>query len=74
MRSAGSPDSVVFKKAIAQERVLAKTAIKEIENDTMLKRLPLMSEIASVAVFLVSDMASGMTGTAANITCGTTMD
>jgi len=74
MRSAGSPDSVVFKKAIAKERTLAKTIIKEIENDTMLKRLPLMSEIASVAVFLVSDMASGMTGTTANITCGTAMD
>ena len=74
MRSAGSPDSAVFKEALQQKKVLAKTRINEIENDTMLKRLPLMHEIASAAVFLVSDMASGMTGTTANITCGTTMD
>ena len=74
MRSAGSPDSEVFKKMIGNERALAKSAIKELENDTMLKRLPMMKEIASVAVFLVSDMASGMTGTSANITCGTAMD
>ncbi len=33
-----------------------------------------MREIASVAVFLVSDMASGMTGTSVNVTCGTTVD
>ncbi len=51
-----------------------KKKINEIENDAMLKRLPLMKEVASVAVFLVSDMASGMTGTTANITCGTAMD
>ena len=74
MRSAGSPDSEVFKRFIANERTLAKAKINDIENDTMLKRLPLMKEIASVAVFLVSDMASGMTGTTANITCGTAMD
>ncbi|MEO5591132.1 MAG: SDR family oxidoreductase [Chitinophagaceae bacterium] len=72
MRSAGSPDSAVFKKA-ADGRVLT-ARLKEMDDDTMLKRRPMMSEIASVAVFLVSDMASGMTGTTANITCGTTMD
>ncbi len=74
MRSAGSPDSAVFIKAMAEEKILAKSAIKDIADDTMLKRLPLMAEIASVATFLVSDMASGMTGTVANVTCGTTMD
>jgi len=74
MRSAGSLDSAVFKNAAINNNVLAKTRFDELENDTMLKRLPLMQEIASVAVFLVSDMASAMTGTTANITCGTTMD
>ena len=74
MRSAGSPDSAVFKNAIEDRPAIMKTRLKEMEDDTMLKRLPLMCEITSVAVFLVSDMASGMTGTSANITCGTTMD
>lgn len=74
MRSAGSPDPEVFKRFIANERTLAKEKINEIESDTMLKRPPLIKEVASVAVFLVSDMASGMTGTTANITCGTAMD
>jgi 3-oxoacyl-[acyl-carrier protein] reductase len=73
MRSAGSIDSAVFKNAM-KEGNLPAARIKEMMDDTMLKRLPLMREIASTAVFLVSDMASGMTGTTANITCGTTMD
>jgi len=74
MRSAGSPDSVTFKSAIENRPEIMKIRLKEMEDDTMLKRLPLMHEIASVAVFLVSDMASGMTGTTVNITCGTTTD
>jgi 3-oxoacyl-[acyl-carrier protein] reductase len=72
LRSAGSPDSEVFIKAVAKEGTLAKLAIEDLVDDTMLKRLPLLSEIANVAVFMVSDKASGMTGTVANVTCGTT--
>jgi len=74
IRSAGSPDSEVFKKAMAKKIKLAQEEIVDIAKDTMLNRLPLMAEIASVAVFLVSDLASGMTGTSVNVTCGTTID
>ena len=74
LRSAGSPDSAVFVKAMAEEYTLAKTVIQDIVNDTMLKKLPLMSEIANAAVFAVSDHASAMTGTTLNLTCGTTRD
>jgi len=74
IRSAGSPDSRPFVDALGQETDLSKTFIKKMEDDTMLKKLPPMVEIASVAVFLASDMASAMTGTTANVTCGTTMD
>ena len=74
IRSAGSPDSVVFQKMLAKERQLAKDNIDDIAKDTMLKRLPSLKEIANVAAFLVSDKASGMTGTSANVTCGTTID
>ncbi|MDQ3683864.1 MAG: SDR family oxidoreductase, partial [Bacteroidota bacterium] len=74
IRSAGSPDSRPFVDALGQETDLSKTFIKKMEDDTMLKKLPPMVEIASVAVFLASDMASAMTGTTANVTCGSTMD
>jgi len=74
IRSAGSPDSEVFKKAMAKKVKLAQEEIVDIAKDTMLNRLPLMAEIANVAVFLVSDLASGMTGTSVNVTCGTTID
>lgn len=74
LRSAGSPDSAVFVQAIKKEGALAKAAIQELIDDTMLRKLPLMSEIANVAAFIVSDRASGMTGTAVNVTSGATID
>jgi enoyl-[acyl-carrier-protein] reductase (NADH) len=42
------------------------------EEDTMLKKLPLMADIANAAVFLVSDMASKITGVTVDVTSGTT--
>ncbi len=71
MRSGGSPDSRVFKEAMEQigEPVIA--IVKKLASDTMLKQLPLMNEIAQVAVFLSSDMASKITGTTIDITAGT---
>jgi 3-oxoacyl-[acyl-carrier protein] reductase len=74
IRSAGSPDSAVFIKALAGEHLLATTVFKDLIDDTMLRKLPLLSEIANVAAFIVSDQASAMTGTVENVTCGTTMD
>lgn len=40
--------------------------------DTMLKELPSMADIASVAVFLASGMASKITGVTVDVTSGTT--
>jgi 3-oxoacyl-[acyl-carrier protein] reductase len=74
IRSAGSPDSAVFINSMSGEGTLAKMNLQHVIDDTMLKKLPLMEEIANVAVFLVSDKASSMTGTFANVTCGTTRD
>jgi NAD(P)-dependent dehydrogenase (short-subunit alcohol dehydrogenase family) len=74
IRSAGSPDSAVFISSMSGEGTLAKMALQQVIDDTMLKKLPVMEEIANVAVFLVSDKAGGMTGTFANVTCGTTRD
>jgi 3-oxoacyl-[acyl-carrier protein] reductase len=73
LRSAGSPDSDVFIKAIANGGTPAKTSFDSLVNDTMLKRLPLMNDIANVAAFVASDKATCMTGTAVNVTCGATI-
>jgi len=72
MRSAGSPDSTVFKEAIEHDPELMEGVIKQMEADTMLKKLPLMADIANVAVFLSSDLAGKITGVTVDVTCGTT--
>lgn len=41
---------------------------------TLLKRLPMLSEIAETAAFLASDRAGAMTGTVANLSAGALVD
>lgn len=41
---------------------------------TMLKRLPVLSEIADTAAFIASDRAAAMTAAVANLTCGAIAD
>jgi 3-oxoacyl-[acyl-carrier protein] reductase len=72
VRSAGSPDSRVFREAIEEGGEAATTLIQQMKDDTMLKDLPSMAEIASVAVFLASAMAAKITGVTVDVTCGTT--
>jgi 3-oxoacyl-[acyl-carrier protein] reductase len=72
IRSAGSPDSRPFVDALASggEEVIA--FIKKLEDDTMLKKLPMMNDIANVAVFLASDLSGKITGVTIDVTSGTT--
>lgn len=72
IRSGGSPDSAVFNEAIRREPEIMQPLLKKMEADTMLKRLPLMQDIANTAVFLCSDMARSITGSTIDVTCGTT--
>jgi NAD(P)-dependent dehydrogenase (short-subunit alcohol dehydrogenase family) len=72
MRSGGSPDSRVFKEAIKQEPEAMESVLKKMKADTMLKKMPLMADIANVAVFLSSNLAAGITGVTVDVTCGTT--
>lgn len=72
MRSAGSPDSRIFKEAIQGHPREMEPILRKMEQDTMLKKLPLMEDIANVAVFLASDMANKITGVTVDVTCGTT--
>ena len=44
------------------------------EDGTALGRLPTLDEVANAAAFMASDRASAMTGTIANLTCGSIMD
>jgi 3-oxoacyl-[acyl-carrier protein] reductase len=72
IRSGGSPDSRVFAEALAANPDSMRPFLETIANDTMLKRLPLMADIANTAVFLASGMAAGITGVTVDVTCGTT--
>lgn len=68
----GSPDSRVFREAIESEPAAMEGILGQMRADTMLKALPLMADIANVAVFLVSDMAAKITGVTVDVTAGTT--
>jgi NAD(P)-dependent dehydrogenase (short-subunit alcohol dehydrogenase family) len=72
MRSGGSPDSGVFKEAIDNSPREMKIVLQKMEADTMLKKLPMMEDIANLAVFLCSEMARRITGVTVDVTCGTT--
>jgi 3-oxoacyl-[acyl-carrier protein] reductase len=72
IRSAGSPDSLLFKEAIANYPKEMEPILRKMESDTMLKELPLMADIANVALFLASDLAGKITGVTIDVTCGTT--
>jgi NAD(P)-dependent dehydrogenase (short-subunit alcohol dehydrogenase family) len=72
IRSAGSPDSRPFRDAIAQGGEQARDFVAKLKDDTMLKELPLMRDIANTAVFLASDLAAKITGVTVDVTAGTT--
>jgi 3-oxoacyl-[acyl-carrier protein] reductase len=72
MRSGGSPDSKVFKNAIDNNPAIMEPILRKMEADTMLKKLPMMVDIANLAVFLCSDLAGKITGVTVDITSGTT--
>lgn len=72
IRSAGSPDSRPFREALAEGGVEGAGFLEKLENDTMLKALPLMEDIANTAVFLASPLAGKITGVTIDVTAGTT--
>jgi NAD(P)-dependent dehydrogenase (short-subunit alcohol dehydrogenase family) len=72
IRSAGSLDSRVFQEAIAQGGEKVEAFIGKMKDDTMLKALPAMADVANVAVFLASPLASKITGVTVDVTSGTT--
>jgi len=71
IRSAGSPDSRPFAQAMLSMPDMVKPILKRMEEDTMLKKLPLMEDIANTALFLASPLAAKITGVTIDVTVGT---
>lgn len=72
IRPAGSPDSRPFAEGMKQDPETLTHVIDQIKSDTMLKDMPMVHDIANIAVFLASDMASKITGITLDATVGTT--
>jgi 3-oxoacyl-[acyl-carrier protein] reductase len=72
IRSAGSPDSRVFRQAMEQYPEIMTSALDSMKKDTMLKAMPGMQDIANAALFIVSDAAAMITGVTIDVTAGTT--
>jgi len=78
LRSAGSPDAPGVDRALTTLAEVEGISRDEFEariaERTLLKHLPRLREIASLAVLAASDLASSMTGVIANGTCGEATD
>ena len=74
VRSAGSPDTPDVRETLERHARAIGISFEEclagFAGATLLKRLPLVGEVASVAAMMASDRASAMTGTFVHVTCG----
>lgn len=78
LRSSGSPDAPGVRAAVAEHARAAGVTREAFEariaEKTMLRRMPLMAEIANTAVLAASDRASALTAAVINATCGEVAD
>ena len=76
--SAGSPDTPDVQQTLELHARATGKSLEEVLADsgseTLLGRLPTVAEVANVATLMASDRASAMTGTIANVTCGSVVD
>jgi enoyl-[acyl-carrier-protein] reductase (NADH) len=76
--SAGSPDTPDVQETFELHARATGKSLKEVladsGSDTLLGRLPKVSEVADVAALMASYRASAMTGVIANVTCGSVVD
>lgn len=71
----GSHSKEVFAKAAGGAGIsIAEMLQQHAQANTLLKRLPTLEEVANTALFMASDQASAITGTVANLTCGSLVD
>jgi NAD(P)-dependent dehydrogenase (short-subunit alcohol dehydrogenase family) len=78
LRSAGSPDTPdvqeMFKLHAKASGVSLEEFIASSGSQSLMRRLPMVAEVANVATIMASDRASAMTGTFPNVTCGSIVD
>jgi NAD(P)-dependent dehydrogenase (short-subunit alcohol dehydrogenase family) len=78
IRSTGSPDSPSVQEVVAVHAAKRGMSGDAYQADrgtrSMLRRLPLVAEVANAATLLASDGASAMTAMNANVTCGAFFD
>jgi 3-oxoacyl-[acyl-carrier protein] reductase len=70
----GSHSRNVFRPIAERAGITIDEMLAGAADGTLLKRLPTLDEVASMAAFMASDKASSMTGTVANMTCGVLVD
>jgi 3-oxoacyl-[acyl-carrier protein] reductase len=78
LRSAGSPDAPGVARSyeyLAEQLGITPNAFEAgLAARTVLKRLPLLAEVANAAVIMASDRATAISGAVANLTCGEVLD
>jgi NAD(P)-dependent dehydrogenase (short-subunit alcohol dehydrogenase family) len=78
LRSSGSPDAPGVEAAMRLHAENAGISVKAMETriaeNTLLKRMPRLSDVANAAVLMASDHANAITGAVANVTCGELVD
>jgi hypothetical protein len=75
LQTTGIPEAIqdtgdLFPDYGTGERMARPEFIAWLQGRTMLNRLTSVTEVANVAAFMASDLASAATASAANITCG----
>jgi len=78
VRSAGSPDAAGVREALGALATNAGTTVDTFASARtqriLLRRLPLLGEVANVVALMASDRASAMTAAIVNVTCGEILD
>jgi NAD(P)-dependent dehydrogenase (short-subunit alcohol dehydrogenase family) len=78
LRSSGSPDAPGVLAAMRLHAENAGISVEEMEariaENTLLKRMPRLSDVANAAVLMASTHANAITGAVANVTCGEIVD
>ncbi len=78
LRSSGSPDAPGVASAIGEHAKAAGISREAFEariaEKTLLKRMPLLAEVAKAAALVASDRASAITAAVTNVTCGEIAD
>ena len=78
LRSSGSPDAPGVEAAMRLHAENAGISVEAMEariaNNTLLKRMPRLADVANAAVLMASNHANAITGAIANVTCGELVD